>query len=725
MLFSLSVSLYFLGKGERYSKEHYENINAAEELSQQITQAYFSLEAYVAGSDSHHMALFDKHMNQAKVFEQQLQRVARQKSQHAGNNDSDGSSSTGSLIKQLVMAMQKFTAIAAIRIQNSEKSKVDRADDYQFNQMFLNIIKITAQLEDNFSKDLQQHQQMFERNNIFLLLLNVLLGAFALGVVIVADKRRRVAIKAELRTRSVLFGTEKILERSQQEAYIGLCLQEVQEASTDFVSMANDAGQMIYMNRAGREMVGMGKDEDISSFKIFDFHPEVEAKKFQDKVLPIVDREGIWKGETLFLGGDGREVLASQIVQAHKTISGQIEYYSTIARDISEERSRQGKMEHVQRLESLGVLAGGIAHDFNNLLTVIMGNAALVSRQLPVDSPAFPNVRNIEETSKRAADLCRQMLAYSGKGRFVVKPIIISELVEEMSQLLTVSIAKNIVLRLDLNSQIPAVDADVTQMQQVIMNLVINASEAIGKHSGIISIATGLLRADKKYLASTFLDEELDEGRYVYLEVSDTGCGMDEKTKDRIFEPFFTTKFTGRGLGMAAILGIVRGHHGAIKVYSEFGKGTTFKILFPCSEEESISIHLGLSEVSGWRGEGCILIVDDEETIREIAVAMLEDMGFETLVAADGVEGVEMFRTYQNKISAVLLDMTMPHMGGEDAFSEMCRIDPDVKVILSSGYTEQDATSRFAGKGLAGFLQKPYMVDQLAGKFKDLLDKPK
>jgi len=385
------------------------------------------------------------------------------------------------------------------------------------------------------------------------------------------------------------------------------------------------------------------------------------------------------------------------------------------------EKSQIEKIEHVQRLESLGVLAGGIAHDFNNLLTVIMGNAALANKHTTENTEAKHFISNIESTSERAASLCKQMLAYSGKGKFIVKPVQLGELVEDMSQLLMVSIAKNIVMRFDLNKQIPAVDADVTQMQQIIMNLVINASEAIGERSGSIAIATGVVRADKAYLTSTFIDEDLPEGLYVYLEVSDTGVGMDETTKKRLFDPFYTTKFTGRGLGMAAVLGIVRGHHGAIKVYSELGKGSTFKVLLPCSSEKSVAISHELAAMDGWRGGGTVLVVDDEETIREVISSMLNDIGFDVLTASDGLEGVEMYRTHEKNITAVILDMTMPRMGGEDAFTEMCRINPKVKVILSSGYNQQDATSRFAGKGLAGFLQKPYMPIALARTLKQIL----
>lgn len=402
---------------------------------------------------------------------------------------------------------------------------------------------------------------------------------------------------------------------------------------------------------------------------------------------------------------------------------GTVQDVTALVESQQRREAERGKMEHVQRLESLGVLAGGIAHDFNNILTSLLGNAGLAINKLPDTSPAHEYLKRIISGSHKAADLCKQMLAYSGKGKFVVKPINLSELVEEMNQLLKVTVAKNIVLRLDLDKQIPAIDADVTQMQQVIMNLVINASEAIGEKSGAISIATGVTRVDEQYLSTMFLDERLKEGRYVYLEVSDTGCGMDKATKEKLFEPFFTTKFAGRGLGMAAILGIIRGHRGAIKVYTELGKGTTFKVLFPCSDQAPVPLTEEQKRIAAWHGDGAVLIVDDEESIREVASAMLENLGIEPLTAADGVEGVEMFKQHHERIRVVLLDMTMPKMNGEDAFSEMCRIDPEVKVILSSGYNEQDATNRFAGKGLAGFLQKPYSEEELTAKLSEIFNK--
>jgi len=381
--------------------------------------------------------------------------------------------------------------------------------------------------------------------------------------------------------------------------------------------------------------------------------------------------------------------------------------------DITEQKENAKKLEHTQRLESLGVLAGGIAHDFNNILTAIMGNAALAERSLDTASPAKINLARIEQATQRAADLCKQMLAYSGKGQFVIKTINVSDLVDEMVHLIEVSIEKNVVIKYHLTEGLPLVEVDVAQLQQVILNLITNANEAIDNKSGVVSFSTGVMHADKAYLESSICDTSVPEGRYVYIEVSDTGCGMDAITMEKMFDPFYTTKFTGRGLGMSAVLGIVRGHNGALRVYSELNKGTTFKVLFPASEQaEPHKIGAQPSENS-WRPSGVVLVVDDEESICEVVSMMLEDMGFSTLTAKDGVEAVAVYEQHQDDIFCVLLDMTMPRMDGKACFRELRRINKDVKVVLTSGYSEEDATGRFQGKGLAGFIQKPYSPEYL------------
>jgi len=377
-----------------------------------------------------------------------------------------------------------------------------------------------------------------------------------------------------------------------------------------------------------------------------------------------------------------------------------------------------------QKLESLGVLAGGIAHDFNNILMAILGHADLALEDLPQLSPARGSIQEIEKASRRAAELCRQMLAYSGKGHFVIESIHLGHLVEEMVHLLRTTISKKVLLNLNLEKSLPPTEGDATQLRQVIMNLVINASEAIGDRSGVITISTGAMDCTPEYLTETYLDEDLVPGLYVSLEVSDTGCGMDRETQSRIFEPFFTTKFTGRGLGMAAVLGIVRGHKGALKVYSEPNKGTTFKLLFPAAEEFAGTAG-GDPEAAkaSWKGDGLILLVDDEETIRALGKRMLERMGFEVITAEDGRVAMEIYEERGSEISLVVLDLTMPHMNGEETFRALRGLDPGVRVILSSGYTEHDIVGRFAGKGLAGFIPKPYTMQSLRDRLRAALER--
>ncbi len=374
-----------------------------------------------------------------------------------------------------------------------------------------------------------------------------------------------------------------------------------------------------------------------------------------------------------------------------------------------EERLKlEQQLLHTQKLESLGVLAGGIAHDFNNILTSIVGNADLALMKMSPESPSMDNLRRIESAAAKAADLAKQMLAYSGKGRFVIEDLDLNRLLEEMLHMLEVSITKKAALCLNLTPNLPSVEADATQIRQILMNLVINASEAIGDTSGVIAVTTGCIDCDRNYLKDVWFDENIKAGLYVYLEILDTGCGMDKETLAKIFDPFFTTKFTGRGLGMAAVLGIVRGHNGAIKVYSELGKGSSFKILLPASSKP-VEIFNHDINTDDWRGSGTVLLVDDEETVRGVGKEMLHELGFTSITANDGREAIDLFKQTPD-ISFVILDLTMPHMDGEQCFRELKQLKPDVKVIMSSGFSEYEVTQKFAGKGLVGFIQKPYKL---------------
>ena len=306
------------------------------------------------------------------------------------------------------------------------------------------------------------------------------------------------------------------------------------------------------------------------------------------------------------------------------------------------------------------------------------------------------------------------MLAYAGKVSFSLERVDVRELVEEMAHLLKTAISKKAILNLNLERGLPPIEADPSQIRQIVMNLLINASEAIGDRSGVITVSVGATRCDEEYLRKTDLHDGLVPGLYVHLEVADTGIGMDAETRSRIFEPFFSTKFTGRGLGLAAVLGIVRAHKGALKVYSEPGKGTTFKVLFPAQEAAGEGARPADSPVlSAWRGKGTILLVDDEESLIALGTRMLEHLGFTVLTAADGLQAVDLYRERGKEIDLVLMDLTMPHMDGAEAFGELRRLNPEVRVVLASGYSHEDVASRFAGKALDGVLQKPYTLAKL------------
>ena len=405
----------------------------------------------------------------------------------------------------------------------------------------------------------------------------------------------------------------------------------------------------------------------------------------------------------------GKRVLLTQLVPIRDR-QGRIYLLAGISRDLTDERRSQEALRQTQKLESLGVLAGGIAHDFNNLLSAVLGNLNLAQLKLPAGAPSEPYLKNMESTILRAADLTRQMLAYSGKGRFVVEALDLSRLVEEITHLLSVSISKKAVLRYDLSGALPAIEADATQVQQVVMNLVTNASEAIGDRDGIISIATGIRELDQQAVDMLFAGQELAPGRFVTLQVSDTGCGMAPELLTRIFDPFFTTKASGRGLGLSAMLGILRGHKAGIKIYSELGKGSVFQVYFRASESAVLAREtLESAAVLPFRGR--VLLVDDETDLRTSIAGMLEHLGFDVEQAADGQEALEVFQS--GAFALVLMDLTMPRMDGKEAFQRMKEADPKVRVILSSGYNEQDAIQQFLGRGLAGFIQKPYQLKTL------------
>jgi PAS domain S-box-containing protein len=387
--------------------------------------------------------------------------------------------------------------------------------------------------------------------------------------------------------------------------------------------------------------------------------------------------------------------------------------------DITDVKDTEERLRHAAKLESLGILAGGIAHDFNNLLTGIMGNASLALDELHPDARPSRLVENILQASETAAQLTRQMLAYSGKGHFVFRNLDFSREIRDTLPLIEASVPRLVELKLDLAEELPAVMADPGQVQQVVMNLVINAAEATGPGGGTVSLSTGVEDLDANTGAVNLLSGfPLKPGRYVVLRVRDSGHGMDAETKNRIFDPFFTTKFTGRGLGLAAVSGIVRGHKGGIALTSELGRGTEFRVYFPAQHKQAAAAKKPEDGVQA--GSGTVLVVEDEAVVTQAARLALEKFGYRVITAVDGKEGVDVFRSRASEIDVVLLDMTMPVMPGDIAFRKIRSIRASVPVIASSGYDEAEALMRF-GEDIDSFIQKPYRAAQLAAKVEAVL----
>ncbi|MBT3379136.1 MAG: response regulator [Lentisphaerae bacterium] len=395
---------------------------------------------------------------------------------------------------------------------------------------------------------------------------------------------------------------------------------------------------------------------------------------------------------------------------------------SHCGRPDDERRRIEGRVRQLDKLESLGVMAGGIAHDFNNLLMGILGNADLALRELAPVSPARDMIKDIRRSAQSAADLCKQMLAYSGKGQFVVRTVDLNELIRGMMHLLASSVPQKNTICYELGQDMPPVDVDMTQMRQIIMNLVTNAAEALQGSSGRIFLSTGVKECDRDFFLTTHLAEEKPSGAYVCLEVKDTGQGIEPRAFERIFDPFYTTKFIGRGLGLPAVLGVVRGHGGAIRVNSEPGQGTTITVLLPRSENELPEPPLKSPGMGALTQTGTVLVVDDEELVRTVTRRLLERIGFSVLCAADGIEAIEVFRKHRDEIALIMLDLTMPRMNGNEAYAKIREMDPAIPVVLASGYDAVQAAERFDADGLSGFVQKPYRAKELEAVLRAALE---
>jgi PAS domain S-box-containing protein len=513
--------------------------------------------------------------------------------------------------------------------------------------------------------------------------------------------------------------TEKILAEREQRERAWLLAETQRLAQVGSASWDLESGAAAWSDEL-RRIWGSAAGEDPKSIDDFiaRVHPDDQAR------VSATIRDAIREGRRQLAYGLRFRRPDGEV--RHTQVSAEIQYaddgrplrFIAAVQDVTDrehaaaaQRELERKVVKAQKLESLGVLAGGVAHDVNNLLVGILGNVTVALAEVGPTPSLVEPLSEIVTTAQRAAGLAHQLLAYSGKGRFAVAPLDVSALLLASEVLLGTAIARGATLRVEAPPELPFIEADSAQVSQVILNLVTNASDALGAAAGTVTVRSGVLHATPELLRSTFVDDHLPEGEYVLVEVADSGRGMTPDTVARMFDPFFTTKRSGHGLGLAATLGIVRGHRGAIKVESDPGKGSRVTVLFPAIR--SREIVAAPRAASSARAGGTVLVVDDDDLVRRVAKRMLVKAGYAVLEAEHGKAALAVFDAHRSEIALVLLDLSMPVMGGEETFGALRALDPGLPIVLSSGYNEDDATSRFVGRGLAGFVQKPFVMNDL------------
>ncbi len=470
-------------------------------------------------------------------------------------------------------------------------------------------------------------------------------------------------------------------------------------------------GMVLDLNDAAARMHGTTREILLRDYMKAMFPDGPHGVPSALEMIARAEREGPlvfeWQVRRL---SDG-EPLWVEVALRAETLDGRPVVLATV-RDVTGRKRAEDRLRDAQKMESLGMLAGGVAHDFNNLLTTILGNSELACQDLPAGSSARSNLENIQAASHRAAELCSQLQAYSGKGRFSVGPVDLKILVEEMIRILQVSIPQGVPLDLSFSPSLLPVTADATQVRQVVMNLILNAAEALEGRKGSIRIEAGSEHLTPEVLEKMWSAPDVAPGSFSYLEVKDDGCGMDPETRARVFEPFFSTKFTGRGLGMAAVLGILKGHRGAIHIESGRGRGTTVRVYFPVGPRPDPASAAPVTTIDAPPSPSrrLILAVDDDPAVLESSCKALEAVGFEPLPASSGHQAVELLKERGKAIAAVLLDMSMPGWDGIKTLAELKAVDPDVKTVLVSGF---GLDTPLKGAGFSGFLQKPYLFDEL------------
>jgi PAS domain S-box-containing protein len=481
------------------------------------------------------------------------------------------------------------------------------------------------------------------------------------------------------------------------------------------IILLDPEGRVERWSRGAERLFGYSADEIVGTPGHVIFVPPDRKAGVPEVELQQAAVGGRAEDERWHVRKDGSRFWASGVMIALKE-NGDLRGFAKVVRDFTERRRLDEAVRQTQKLESVGVLAAGVAHDFNNVLTAILGNIALLRRRLErngKDEQSDKLLTGAERAANRAADLVRQLLNYAGKGRRELQPVDICQVVHDALAIVQASVSRKITLRSDVPDACPRIPADVGQLQQLVLNLVLNAAEAIGDEKGEVRVRVRVRIVSDIELAERFAGYALPAKSYTELVVTDTGAGMDEATLEKIFDPFFTTKFMGRGLGLAAALGVVRSHGGGIAVESSPGRGTTFTVLLPVEDGNELPLTVSESLTESARGAGLVLVIDDEVGIRTMIQTALEELGYTIITAEHGAQGLELFQRSSQEISMVLLDVVMPVLDGPETARAIQEINPDVPILVTSGLGDQDALGRFTDIRIAGFVPKPFAPDQL------------
>jgi PAS domain S-box-containing protein len=519
---------------------------------------------------------------------------------------------------------------------------------------------------------------------------------------------------------------DQVADRTRTIAAERNLLRTLVDHLPDGVFVKDTDGRYRVANAAHRRQLGVGTTEEMAHRTVGELAPgawaQLEAdedRRVLDSGTPVLDRE-----QELHTGDASTWLVTSKVPVQDP--AGSVVALVGVTRDVTAAREAEQtrrlldqQLQETQKLESLGVLAGGIAHDFNNLLTGVLGNISLARLHLGDNAAARAHLDAVETSAVRAADLCQQMLAYAGKGRFHLQRLDLGALVTDMLPLLRLSVAKGVTLRVDVAPDLPAIWADPTQMRQVLLNLVINGSDAISG-AGAVDIAVRAADGTSPILGEMVPAVEPSDAGCVLLDVADTGCGMTPEMLARVFEPFYTTKFTGRGLGLSVVHGIVRGHRGGVRVDSTPSRGSRFTVALPAFAGEAEPLERLAPATATWRGAGVALVADDEDLVRDVAVTMLRELGFETVAVDNGQEAVEAFAAEPSRFAIVLLDLTMPVLNGVEALRGIRAIDPGARVVVMSGFDEEASADRFGADAPSAFIHKPFTVSDLRESLRQL-----